>query len=89
MIETLLAGGADPNLRDAKGTTPLASAAAEGHLAAIRALLAAGASTALRDGDGVGALHHAARGGHAGKPTWDYQPPACAIVTLHALKLSC
>ena len=42
-IEALLAAGADPNVQDADGQTPLFKAATEGSVETIKALLAAGA----------------------------------------------
>ena len=43
LVETLLAGGADPNATMSTGTTPLMMAAASGSVEAVKALLDAGA----------------------------------------------
>lgn len=51
LIETK---GADPNLRDKRGATPLHAAAWGGHALAVRVLLRAGADPTLTDGE-----HHA------------------------------
>ena len=66
LVETLLRGGADPNLPSAsvdkhlatthQGCTPLIAAAAYGEVEMARALLDAGASTASRDVNGFTAL---------------------------------
>lgn len=59
---TLLAQGADPNMRGEKGATPLMIAAARGHLEVARALLAGGAKPDLQDESAMrmSALHVAA-----------------------------
>lgn len=49
MTKVLLDGGADPNLRDMAGNTPLHTAAS---VQAVQALLSAGADSAARNGDG-------------------------------------
>jgi len=52
MIEALLAAGADPNARDARGHGPLHAAAALGRAGALRLLIRHGASPALAAPDG-------------------------------------
>lgn len=49
MTKVLLDGGADPNLRDVAGNTPLHTAAS---VQAVEVLLSAGADSAARNGDG-------------------------------------
>jgi uncharacterized protein len=49
MIETLLKGGADPNLPTTNGTTPLMFASASGNVLAVRLLLDKGADLAARE----------------------------------------
>jgi hypothetical protein len=51
-VRTLLAGGADPNVRDAQGTTALMLAARKEDLAMIKLLLQAGARSFWRDVEG-------------------------------------
>src|SRR6185295_15838856 len=46
VVQTLIAGGADVNQRDATGMTPLMIAAAQGETAIARTLIAAGADVA-------------------------------------------
>ena len=61
MVETLLAGGADPNSTMSTGTTPLMMAAASGSAAAVTALLDAGAEpNAQESAQGQTALMFAA-----------------------------
>ena len=58
-IRTLLAGGADVNMRAKDGVTPLHAAAASGHFFTIEALLADGADVNAQDDDGSTPLHQA------------------------------
>ena len=51
-VRACLLTGKDPNARDENGTTPLHTAAGEGHAAAMAALLAAGADPGARNKDG-------------------------------------
>ena len=55
-MQTLIAGGADVNERDATGMTPLMIAAAQGETAIARMLIAAGADVAATTEDGTTAL---------------------------------
>ena len=59
-IRTLLAGGADVNMRAKDGVTPLHQAATSGHFFTIEALLAGGANVNARDENGRTPLHSAA-----------------------------
>ena len=52
LVDLLLACGADPNPREASGSTPLHSAAGHGNRAVIDRLLAAGADRDARTNDG-------------------------------------
>jgi ankyrin repeat protein len=58
----LLKYGADPNIRDANGETPLMSAAAVGDARKVRLLLEGGADADLQDSAGRTALMHALTG---------------------------
>lgn len=58
---TLLAAGADTEVRDADGWTPLHAGASRGSAAAVAALLAAGVDPEPRDVDGDTPLHEAVR----------------------------
>ncbi|HJS74076.1 MAG TPA: ankyrin repeat domain-containing protein, partial [Vicinamibacteria bacterium] len=49
VVETLLNGGADPNLPTGTGATPLMLAAGSGNASAVRALLARGAAVNARE----------------------------------------
>jgi ankyrin repeat protein len=60
----LLAGGADPNVRQAGGWTPLHSAAHQGDVEAVDLLLAHGADPRLRSDDGRDAAAMAAEAKH-------------------------
>ena len=63
VVETLLAAGADLEIRDKEGETALTLAADSGNVEAVRALLAAGANANVKSGDGGTALMAAAAGG--------------------------
>jgi ankyrin repeat protein len=64
-VKALLAGqGADVNVTDERGSTPLLEAARYGHDDVVRVLLAAGANFKARDKEGKTALMLAAAGGH-------------------------
>lgn len=65
LVVMLLAAGADAEARDRLGRTPLAVAAASGHVAKLRALVAAGANKNARDSAGRTPLMTAAAGGPA------------------------
>jgi hypothetical protein len=62
-LKSLLADGADPNRRDANGSTALVEAVAGGQAAAARALVAAGANPNLTSSGGRTPLIEAAIGG--------------------------
>lgn len=64
IVRRLLVAGADPDVRDGSGRSPLSLAALGGHLAVVEALLDAGAETELRSDTGMTALMHAAAHGH-------------------------
>jgi ankyrin repeat protein len=61
----LLARGADPNVKQAGGWTPLHSAAHQGDVEAVDLLLAHGADPHLRSDDGRDAAAMAAEAKHA------------------------
>lgn len=63
MVEILVNGGADPNIRDAFGATPLCIAAKDGDVELIRALRRLGADVNAVDVGGNTPLSHALRGG--------------------------
>ena len=63
-VDALLDAGADPNLRDGRGSAPLHLAAAASEAPAARLLLARGARPDAKDRRGDTALHAAARHGH-------------------------
>ena len=65
-VSALIVGGADPDLSDDDGFTPLMGAAMNDHADAVTALAEGGASLDGRDArDGFTALHRAARLGHS------------------------
>lgn len=59
VAETLLSAGADVNVHDANGVTPLMRAASRGLLDVVRVLLRAGASAEARSTDGKSAVDFA------------------------------
>ncbi|KAG8425878.1 hypothetical protein J3459_008668 [Metarhizium acridum] len=63
LLKLLLDFGADPNLKDATGSTPLLLAAGAGHIKALGALLDHNADPNINDTGGSTALHRAAQSG--------------------------
>ncbi len=63
-IRDLLAGGANVNVRDDHGVTPLMEAARNGHDNCVGALLSAGADWKLKNADGKTALMLAMQNSH-------------------------
>jgi len=61
VVSLLLQRGANPNVKDMNGYTPLISAASSGKLENARLLIAAGADVNARDIDGKSVLSYAAR----------------------------
>lgn len=61
---TLAAPGADVNVRDENGATPLIEAARGGHDDVVQALLVARADVKVKDNQGKTALIYASEGGH-------------------------
>ncbi|MBI4820598.1 MAG: ankyrin repeat domain-containing protein [Deltaproteobacteria bacterium] len=59
IVEALLAAGANPNLADAEGNTPLIAAAVGGQMESVRALVFGGAVIELRDARGSSAIDRA------------------------------
>ncbi|HUS46267.1 MAG TPA: ankyrin repeat domain-containing protein [Phycisphaerae bacterium] len=64
IIEVLLAHGADPNVRDSLGGTPLRKAAVLGRKDIVELFLAKGADPNTKDINGNSVLHEAAIHGH-------------------------
>nr|XP_058942638.1 putative ankyrin repeat protein RF_0381 [Pocillopora verrucosa] len=64
VIEMLLSYDLRPDSRDGKGNTPLARAAACGHIEAVNCLLKHGADPLLKGQDGRNLLHFAAQSGN-------------------------
>ena len=65
MVRSLLSGpGADVNVTDERGSTPLLEAARYGHEDITRVLIAAGANVKAKDKDGKTALMLAVQGDH-------------------------
>jgi ankyrin repeat protein len=64
MVEKLLRAGADPNLVQADGFTPLHVAAQHGDAAIVALLLLFGGSPRVRNAKGQDAVAHARAGGH-------------------------
>ncbi|KAK9444709.1 Ankyrin repeat-containing domain protein [Metarhizium brunneum] len=64
LLKLLLGFGADPNTRDATGSTPLVLAAEAGHVKALRALLDHNADPNISNTRETTALHLAAQSGH-------------------------
>jgi len=64
VVKLLLEHGADPNVKNRDGKTPLHNAASEGHLEVVKLLLERGADPNVKDDDGNTPLHNAAWRGH-------------------------
>lgn len=64
LLNLLLKHGADPNMQNARGSTPLFLAAEEGHLEAVKTLIKYGADPKSRNSGGSTALHRASQNGH-------------------------
>ena len=63
-IATLIAAGADPNVADNRGNTPLHRVALGGYKACVAALIAAGADPNAVNDDGYTSLHWAVYNNH-------------------------
>lgn len=63
MVETLLRAGADPNVQQHGGWTPLQQAAAHGHAGMVELLLSHGADPAMKSDDGSTASDKAREAG--------------------------
>ncbi len=66
IVENLLQSGADPNLPDSGGDTPLMAAVRRGETGLVERLLEAGAEPQARDAQGETARSQAQRLGHSG-----------------------
>jgi len=64
MVSLLLEYGADPNLTNKTGETPVLLAASSGHLDVVTLLIQCGANILAADNDGVNPVVAAARAGH-------------------------
>lgn len=64
LVETLLRAGADPNVQQHGGWTPLQQAAAHGQLEVVELLLSHGADPAMKSDDGSTAADKAREAGH-------------------------
>jgi ankyrin repeat protein len=56
LVDSLLAGGADPNAADVEGWLPLVEAATKGHTDVVVGLIEAGAELEAKDPDDYSAL---------------------------------
>jgi len=65
IVETLVAAGANINVFDARGRTPLHLAASRGHSAVVEKLITCGADVETLDNDGRTPSHLAAEAGHS------------------------
>ena len=57
VVELLLENGAEPNMKDDDGSTPLHAACIRGNLEVVRLLLAHGAEVGMRNKKNESALH--------------------------------
>ena len=64
MVSLLLEYGADPNLTNDRGETPLLLATSSGHLDIVNLLIQCGANILAADSDGVSPVVAAAKAGH-------------------------
>ena len=67
MVDLFLDKGADVNVKDFYGDTPLILAAKEGHLLVVKSLLGHKPNLEIKDGEGNTALVQAAVHGHSGQ----------------------
>ena len=65
IVKYLLQHGANPNVKDMTGTTPLIKASQKGSTEIVRVLLEGGANVDIQDDDGSSALFFSALSGHA------------------------